>query len=296
MGPKGSNPPDDPTTTDVFVPRPFVRRPTFFQILQASANPGRLLQPPDADDAVNLPSFLLEGLPFTHPESESAKRREKLYRGTQDAALFEPAESEKENMEIAMKAKENYERDLLKLLAPGSQTMGSVVEEITRSWADWQLRPRKLAKARDYFIAFSKTVSQFTQVFDLIPNQTDYTSTLCGAIKLIVNAAVNYESMAEGFARALLEIGQELGNAKDLQALYDTPEMGSLVISLYSHILKFLCFSMKWIKGCGSAKRFITSFSDGGYWSKAEVFLKPVKILAKNIKDIADKAQTRRRW
>jgi hypothetical protein len=52
--------------------------------------------------------------------------------------------------------------------------------------------------------------------------------------------------MAEGFATALDQIAFELSHAKGLHALYNTPEMTTAVINLYSHVLKFLCASMKW--------------------------------------------------
>ena len=72
-----------------------------------------------------------------------------------------------------------------------------------------------------------------------------------------MKASINYEAMAEGFTRALAEIGQELATAKNLQALYETEEMSSVVISLYSHVLSFLQFSMKWIKSFGKTSKCI---------------------------------------
>jgi hypothetical protein len=62
--------------------------------------------------------------------------------------------------------------------------------------------------------------------------------------------------MAEGFAQALGEITYELSNVKDLHALYDTEEMDTVVIQLYSHVMHFLCFSMKWCMKFGSIGKF----------------------------------------
>lgn len=62
--------------------------------------------------------------------------------------------------------------------------------------------------------------------------------------------------MAEGFATALDQITFELSNTKDLHALYDTEEMTTVVISLYSHVMKFLCASMKWCMEEGPFGKF----------------------------------------
>jgi hypothetical protein len=72
-----------------------------------------------------------------------------------------------------------------------------------------------------------------------------------------MQASADYEAMAEGFARAMAEIGVELINAKDLQALYNTDEMLRAVVALYTHVMRFLLFSMKWCKkyGSGSIQR-----------------------------------------
>jgi len=71
--------------------------------------------------------------------------------------------------------------------------------------------------------------------------------------------------MAEGFATALDQIAFEISNAKDLHALYDTPEMTTAVISLYSHVLKFLCASMKWCMDQGPFGEFIILYSCHSY-------------------------------
>ena len=71
---------------------------------------------------------------------------------------------------------------------------------------------------------------------------------------------MSYEAMAEGFARAMEEISFELANAKDYQALFNTDEMKSIVIPLYSHVMNFLCLSMRWCKKWGSTRKLAFDF------------------------------------
>jgi hypothetical protein len=114
--------------------------------------------------------------------------------------------------------------------------------------------------------------------------------------------------MAEGFARAMVEISFELANVQSFQALFNTEEMKAIVVPLYTHVMKFLCLSMRWCKKYGSTGklnlhcchssplsilinqgRFFSSFASGGYWSKVEPEVETIKTLAQRVKDVASK-------
>ena len=83
--------------------------------------------------------------------------------------------------------KETYEEKFVALISNGPQTMDSVVSEIEKTWFSWNERPHKLEAAKRNLQRFCETANSYTAVFDLIPNQSLYTGTLCGALKLLVN-------------------------------------------------------------------------------------------------------------
>ena len=82
-------------STTVFVSKPFARRTTFEQVLQASAGSGHLLLPPQDDQAYTIPSCFLDGFPIpSAAEAERLERRKALYSQSPNAAyvieLFHP--------------------------------------------------------------------------------------------------------------------------------------------------------------------------------------------------------------
>jgi len=96
-------------------------------------------------------------------------------------------------------SKKTFEEKFLdKISDPKVKDIGDVVDEIKKTWGDWENRPKKFAKfekARELFMQFSNKINDFKGVFDLIPSDNMYTSTLYGALTLLINVgSISYQS------------------------------------------------------------------------------------------------------
>jgi len=71
---------------------------------------------------------------------------------------------------------------------PG-QSMKDVLAVLAKEKATWEDAPRKCPMLSTLFHKLSDNTSRFTFVLDLLPDG-DYTSSICGAIKLIVKVLI----------------------------------------------------------------------------------------------------------
>jgi len=106
----------------------------------------------------------------------------------------------------ASKKKTFEEKFLDKASAPKVKDIGDVVDEIKKTWEDWENRPKKFEKARELFMQFSNKINDFKGVFDLIPSDNMYTSTLYGALTLLINVGSVFRIRA-GIVLACLNSG-----------------------------------------------------------------------------------------
>jgi hypothetical protein len=95
------------------------------------------------------------------------------------------------------KKKTFEEKFLDKITAPEVKDIGDVVSEIEKTWVEWDTRPRKFEKARNLFMQFNNKINDFKAVFELIPSDNMYTSTLYGALTLLINVSVSFLSNHE---------------------------------------------------------------------------------------------------
>ncbi|KAF4630948.1 hypothetical protein G7Y89_g7190 [Cudoniella acicularis] len=286
--------PDTSKSEDISIVSPVmvVRRPSFAQVLQLAGSSQLLLSPTQGDTGVRItmPKDLFSRI--FNEEDENTKERKQLYQGGGDLTVFAPAEQMKKATETMMaQFVSEMKGKNPKVTAPEVKDIGGVVREIEKTWGEWKDRPKKFEGARNLFMQFANKINDFKAVFDLIPSDNMYTSTLYGALAMLISASANYHAMAEGFATALDQITSELSNIRDLHALYDTNEMTTAVVNLYSHVMKFICASMKWCMDEGPIGRFLSSFQEGGYWSKVSDQFETIKVLCQRVKDIASKSE-----
>lgn len=93
----------------------------------------------------------------------------------------------RKNLFHSSKKKTFEEKFLDKISNPKVKDIGDVLDEIKKTWEDWKDRPKKLEKARELFMHFSRRINDFKGVFDLLPSDNMYTSTLYGALTLLIN-------------------------------------------------------------------------------------------------------------
>jgi hypothetical protein len=83
--------------------------------------------------------------------------------------------------------KKAFEDELLDKIGPSTHSIESVVTEIENTWVAWKDRPQKFERARNLLSHFCKNIGNFKAVFDLIPSDNMYTSTLYGALTLLIH-------------------------------------------------------------------------------------------------------------
>jgi hypothetical protein len=97
-----------------------------------------------------------------------------------------------------------------------------------------------------------------------------------------LQALARHEEIAEGFARSLVEISDNMKFIQRQSLVYPSARMKTLVIWLYVKYFKFLCHTMDWFSS--KAKRFKASLNQSFY-------TKEVQQKTKEISDIVVKIQ-----
>jgi hypothetical protein len=126
-------------------------------------------------------------------------------------SIFEPANQQKKRTEIMMKQftaeikgniqtkksyrasskKKAFEEEFLdKFMPPATQGIECVVAAVESTWTAWEARPKKFGMAGKYFRQFADRLEDFKAVFDCLPNDNLYTSTLYGALSLVIKVGL----------------------------------------------------------------------------------------------------------
>ncbi|KAJ4982814.1 phytanoyl- dioxygenase family protein [Stagonosporopsis vannaccii] len=119
----------------------------------------------------------------------------------------------------------------------------------------------KRGKAKSYFHRLCNTLDAHSNVLDVIPRGSEYTSIFAGTLTTIIKASVNHEAIAEDLTQTLCEIGEVIKSCEvDLQ-LFRTESMQRAVVDLYAHIFLFLNDAMCWYMK-SSLKKTLDSFNE----------------------------------
>ncbi|KAK4230040.1 hypothetical protein QBC38DRAFT_384886 [Podospora fimiseda] len=116
---------------------------------------------------------------------------------------------------------------------------------------------------------------------------------------LITTCCANHRTVAEGFTRAIQEIGayfsfiQKTGKVMSMfeqrtQTPLDTREVRLAISRAYIPVFKFLCYAMEWHSS--SFSRFKTTFNVKFYGEKVKEFVEEVKRLAEHLDRVVTQA------
>lgn len=172
---------------------------------------------------------------------------------------------------------EQYQKELLGITRSRSHNLKPVVADIDSLFNEFKDRPTTFKPIKDGFNRFCANIGGFNNLLGLLPSDNMYTSTLCGALRLIVKVSLtktvrpqrthlskqtssNYEEVGKHMSEALNEIAEILSDTADLHGLYNTEEMRPVVVSLYLQIMLFLELALKWCVKYGPASTFSTPF------------------------------------
>lgn len=111
-----------------------------------------------------------------------------------------------------------------------------------------------------YFHKFCGTLNAHSNLLEMLPNQSEYCSIFCGAIKALVQASVNHRKIAEEIAKALVDISEEVEICVSEAKIYPTEEMKKAISELYAHVFQFLRKAMKWYQS-KSHQKLLNSFN-----------------------------------
>ncbi|OSS52612.1 hypothetical protein B5807_02486 [Epicoccum nigrum] len=92
--------------------------------------------------------------------------------------------------------------------------------------------------------------------FAIFPSQDMYTSTLCGSLSLIVNAAVNHNDIAEKLSEMVADIADKATRAASMVMIYRTKSFRELFSDLYAQVFLFYRDAIEWYAKSKVAKVF----------------------------------------
>lgn len=84
---------------------------------------------------------------------------------------------------------EKFETELLHILKSSSD-LKSVVTEVGKLNTEFEARPQHVKAVKEGFRGLCEHIDGFSSLLKLFPTDNMYTSTLCGALRLIVKASL----------------------------------------------------------------------------------------------------------
>ncbi|KAL4970908.1 uncharacterized protein BDV14DRAFT_162255, partial [Aspergillus stella-maris] len=98
------------------------------------------------------------------------------------------------------------------------------------------------------------------QIFQWFPNQTSYTSTLCGAVAMVIQTAVSYSNIAEQLSGYIAELSDSIGVCTIWLNLYQNPSIQKRLSDIYTQFFDFFIKVASWYLKPKSS-RWLDSFN-----------------------------------
>ncbi|OJD34039.1 phytanoyl-dioxygenase family protein [Diplodia corticola] len=154
---------------------------------------------------------------------------------------------------------ESREEKLEQLLQQvGSSGVEGLQDLVQTMEADWE---RSHSKAFKSLQRFCKAVDSHAPVFKIFPSDTLYTSTLCGALTVLVQASVNHSHIADLFLTSVVSLSEKVSGCSSLLYMIRTQDMRARLANVYSKYFEFLCSTIQWFLK-GKFSRSLDSFND----------------------------------
>ncbi|KAJ0414208.1 hypothetical protein BJY00DRAFT_295530 [Aspergillus carlsbadensis] len=171
----------------------------------------------------------------------------------------------------------------VQLRGSGEFTVGQVNSITKQLETQWRQSNSKVATN---FMKVCQKLDGHKQIFQWFPNQTSYTSTLCGAVAMIIQATVSYSNIAEQLSGYVAELSECIGICTIWLDLYQKPSMQKRLSDIYTQFFDFFIKVASWYlkpKPSRWLDSFNANFSTG--------FESTVKLIKNSIQLISEEAQ-----
>ncbi|KAL2702243.1 hypothetical protein AAEP93_006541 [Penicillium crustosum] len=151
----------------------------------------------------------------------------------------------------------------------------SIVNEVETQWTESN------SKAATNFVKICQKFDAHKQIFQCFPSQTSYTSALCGAITMVVQASVNYSTIAERLSGYIAELSESIAVCTQWLDLYDNPAMQERLSDIYTQYFHFFIKVATWYMKPKPSK-WLDSFNSNfttGYEDTTETIKRSIRLI-----------------
>ncbi|KAJ5711736.1 hypothetical protein N7488_005892 [Penicillium malachiteum] len=117
----------------------------------------------------------------------------------------------------------------------GQFTVDQVISMTTELEEQWNESNGKVATN---FVKICQKLNDHKQIFQCFPSQSDYTSALCGAVTMIVQASINYSTIAETLSGYVAELSERISICNRWLDLYTNVDMKERLCGIYEQYFK----------------------------------------------------------
>ncbi|KGO63279.1 hypothetical protein PEX2_010800 [Penicillium expansum] len=161
----------------------------------------------------------------------------------------------------------------------------SIINEVEAQWTESH------SKAATNFVKICQRFDAHKQIFQCFPSQTSYTSALCGAITMVIQASVNYSTIAEKLSGYVVELSESIAVCTQWLDLYDNPAMQERLSDIYTQYFHFFIKVATWYMKPKPSK-WLDSFNSNfttGYEDTTEMIKRSIRL-------IRDQAMVENAW
>ncbi|KAJ5703869.1 hypothetical protein N7493_011007 [Penicillium malachiteum] len=133
----------------------------------------------------------------------------------------------------------------------GQFTVDQVTSMTTELEEQWNESNGKVATN---FMKICQKLNDHKQIFQCFPSQSDYTSTLCGAVTMIIQASINYLTIAETLSGYVAELSERISICTKWLDLYTNVDMKERLCGIYEQYFKFFTKVATWYMKPKSSK------------------------------------------
>ncbi|KAK2735199.1 hypothetical protein FQN57_001339 [Myotisia sp. PD_48] len=116
----------------------------------------------------------------------------------------------------------------------------NITKELESRWQESN------GKVATNFMSICQKLDSHKQIFQWFPSESSYTSTLCGAVTMIIQATVSYSNIAEQLSSYVAELSDSIGVCTEWLDLYDKPAMKARLSEIYEQFFDFFIKVATW--------------------------------------------------
>ncbi|KAJ5553328.1 hypothetical protein N7494_002706 [Penicillium frequentans] len=142
------------------------------------------------------------------------------------------------------KQNSSSEQKLAQLIENGGElTVDRVTDLTTQLNSDWEKSNGKVATN---FMKICQKLEGHKQIFQCFPSGNIYTSALCGAVTMIVQASVNHKDIAESLSTYVAELSETIVVCKEWLDIFQKSAMQARLSKIYEQYFDFFITVATW--------------------------------------------------